>query len=464
MTTKTDIRKLIGGGLTGEEAGRLVLQDNWLADRGQEGFLDARDMSAIKSSLKTSRDIKAYNSYIRLYELIDYTLKDAKIYAVEAQFFLMWVDKLLDGLARKKAYNWSLMTEIPAIVTQKQYDELSQRQREHKLRKPVGIDELLEMRAEAYPEDKKAGEWPLEWKSAIQEVQELIREGKLTPLRLKNKQDYYDYYKRDIDYLPAKDTVERLDSWLAGELSEEEIDNLLELTVFIGEELYKAGLPEWVEWIDTYMPNLDELTAARPEGMMQGRRVAVIQNPKPDEVDERGYWIEKDIFNSKEEPDIEGHKEMIGTFLKAIKERIKAFLSIMAVMDAISQIVGIDFSEDMREQHGQIESIVDVFNSDVNDLWPLSYSWLEELGLGDIRRPYQMKIGKMKPTVKSLRYYQERMAIALGANWYQEAINSLEYEKPEEGSLAQEMAEELKEAAGVPADEMARRLKEDRDA
>jgi len=62
----------------------------------------------------------------------------------------------------------------------------------------------------------------------------------------------------------------------------------------------------------------------------------------------------------------------------------------------------------------------------------------------------------MKPTAKSLRYYQERMAIALGDDWMREAVRSLEYEPAEEGSLAQEMADELTE-------ELEKRAQEARD-
>ncbi len=444
MTTKKDIRKLLKG-LTGEKAGKLVLQDNWLVDRGKEGFLDSRDMAAIKSSLKTSHDIEVYNSYIRLYELVDYTLKDAKIYALEAQFYLMWLDKKLERLLQKSAHNWSLMFNFPAIVTQKQYEELSQKQRELLLKAPVSLGEVLESRAEDYPEDKEAGSWPLEWKTAIQEIQQLITEGTLTPLRVKDKQDLYDFYKREINYQPAEDTVDKLDAWLAGELSEEEVDSLIELTAFIGEELYETGLPEWMEWIDIYKPNLDEMTAARPKDMAQSMRVAIIQNPKPDEIDERGYWIEKDVFSSKKSPDIKKEREQIEDFLDAIKDRIKGFLAIQAVMDAISHVVGVDFLEDIRQQHEQIKLIVNVFNADIDSLFFTAHSWYEELGLGDFNKPYQLKIGRLKPTAKSLRYYQERMAIALGADWWQEAIHSLEYEEQEEGSLAQEMADEIAE-------------------
>ena len=55
MTTKTDIKKLLSKGLTGKEAGKLVLQDNWEYDHMRDDFLSERDLSAIKASLKTTR-------------------------------------------------------------------------------------------------------------------------------------------------------------------------------------------------------------------------------------------------------------------------------------------------------------------------------------------------------------------------------------------------------------------------
>lgn len=247
MTTKTDIKKLIRGGLTGEEAGRLILQDNWLVDRGKIGFLDKRDMTALKSGLNTTRDVQVYNSYIELYRLVDYSMKDARIFALEAQLYLMWLDKILYGL------------------------------------------------------------------------------------------------------------------------------------------------------------------------------------------------------NSKKKPATEEKREHIQTFLKIAKNMIKNFLSIQAVMDAISQIVGVDFLEDIRQWYEQIGLLVDIFNNDVDSIWTPENKWMEELGLGSFDEPYQMKIGKLKPTAKSLRYYQERMALALGEDWMREAVFNLEYEPQEEDTLAQEIAEELTE-------------------
>ena len=85
MTTKTDIKRLLSKGLTGREAGKLALQDFWEQDHFREGFLSDRDLSAIKASLRTSQDINDYNSYMETYKILDYTLKDAHIIALELQ-------------------------------------------------------------------------------------------------------------------------------------------------------------------------------------------------------------------------------------------------------------------------------------------------------------------------------------------------------------------------------------------
>ena len=75
MTTKKDISKLLSKGLTGKEAGRLILEDNWLVDHMREGFLSPKDVSAIKAGLKTTQDIQDYNSYVETYRIIDYSPK-----------------------------------------------------------------------------------------------------------------------------------------------------------------------------------------------------------------------------------------------------------------------------------------------------------------------------------------------------------------------------------------------------
>jgi len=68
----------------------------------------------------------------------------------------------------------------------------------------------------------------------------------------------------------------------------------------------------------------------------------------------------------------------------------------------------------------------------------------------------ELKIGRLKPTARSLRYYRERMAIALGKEWVREAYKTLSFKPPESGSLAELLARHLREARqqlGMDGDE-----------
>lgn len=86
MITREDVIKALQSKrLTGEEAGRIMLQDNWLVDHQEEGLLSKKDMRSLKACIRTTRDIEVYNGYIETYRLIDFTLKEANIMALEIQ-------------------------------------------------------------------------------------------------------------------------------------------------------------------------------------------------------------------------------------------------------------------------------------------------------------------------------------------------------------------------------------------
>lgn len=449
MTGKIDIKKLLREGLTGKEAGKLIIQDNWLVDRGKEGFLSERDVSSIRAGIKTYQDMEDFNSYVDLYRLVDYTLKDARIRALEAEYFLQqaarWISERIE-----KEINTQLMMYIPAIVTQKQYEELSKKQRESLLKEPHILGEVIRQRVyelgdlklvveeDFILEEDFKGEHPELWRDAVSQILELVRAGKLKPILLEDKEDYYNY--KDKHFQPAGDITGLLERLLEGTLSQEEEDKFLEKTAFLGAELYEAGLPEHIQWIDEYKPDLDEETAARPKDMMQSINVAIIQHPRPEDIDERGYWKEKDWPAWKHEVlDAERVAGLAQLTTTAAADRIKLFLSIHGVLDAISKIVDIDFSEDLREWYEEIEENIKLYNINIKYLMTLPINLEPYEGL----KP--LKLGKLKPTASSIRYYRERMAMALGGDWWKEAIHSLEYEDGEPGSLAQEIATELAE-------------------
>lgn len=461
MPTKTDVKRLLSKGLTGKEAGRLVFKDNWLTDTQRGGFLSEKDVSSLKAGLKSDKDIKEYNSFIRLYKYVDYTLKELRIVALEAEVLLHITYRILDAYGMHEAFRLAEMY-IPAIVTQKQYEELKVKQRAQKLEQVSSLQELISYLSEVdfeiivdddEPEPEPETEIDFQnderLRGAVSTLQELLRAGKLHPLKLKKREDYYDGHKLKIPAQPVQEVIEMLDKFLTGELQYGE-DDSLRMTVFRGKNLYELEEMEGFikSWIDEYSPNWDEETSARPAGRMQSMYVAIIQNPpayKPDRednwVDERGYWREPDylgLTGLDSVKDTERDAKTLTIFINAIREKIKGYLAMRSVLEAISKVIELDFLEDLSQWNEEIRSVVDAVNAEISRL---DGQW-ERLGLPELK---PIKIGQMKATPATIRYFRERMAMALGENWWESPKDNLQLEADEPDTLAQEFTEELEE-------------------
>jgi len=452
MTTKADIKRLLSKGFTGKEAGRLIFHDNWLADTGRGGFLSEKDVSSLKAGLKGDKDIKEYNSYIRLYKYVDYTLKEARIVALEAETYLHIANRILDTYAVSEAF---MLAEvyIPAIVTQKQYEELKAKQRALKMDQVSSLQELISYLAEVdfeiiVDEDEPEPELEIDFQNderlreAVSTIQELLRAGKLHPLKLKKREDYYDGHKLKIPAQPVQEVIEMLDKFLTGELQYGE-DDSLRMTVFRGKNLYELEELEGFikSWIEEYTPNWDEETSARPLGRMQSAFVAIIQNPLSSQIDKRGYWREPDymgLLGLDAVKNTERDSRSLTIFMNSTKERIKGFLAIKSVLDAISKVIDVDFLEDLLQWELELQTIVDVVNAEINRL---DGKW-ERLGLPELK---PIKIGRMKATSATIKYFRERMAMALGDNWWEAPRDNLQLEADEPDTLAHEFTEELEE-------------------
>ena len=447
MPTKADIKKILSKGLTGREAGKLVFQDNWLADTGRGGFLKDRDLSSIKAGLRSDKDIKEYNSYIRLYKYVDYTLKEVRIASLEGGNLLFYTYMLLQTYEKAEAFRLAYMY-IPAIVTQKQYEELSAKQKDIMLKRVMTLQELISNLSGVdleYILDEDEPEPVIDFQKderliqAVEKIKELLRGGKLKPLKLKEWGNYYDAHKLKIPAQPVKEVVEMLDKLLTGELQYDE-DDSLDLTVFRGQNLYEIEeIGGWIKAeIEDYVPNLDTETGARPADMMQSRYVAIIQNPQPEDLDKRGYWIERDYLGSNLKTDTKRDSENITALMHAGRERIKGFLAVKSVLEAISKVIEVDFLEDLEEWRQELQTIVEVLNAQIGRL---DGEW-ERLGLPELK---PIKTGQMKATMSTIRYFRERMALALGDNWWEEPRDNFKLEADEPDTLAQEFSEELEE-------------------
>lgn len=488
MTTKEDIRRLLSKGLTGKEAGRLVLQDNWLVDHGRDGFLTQKDVNTIKSRLKTTYDIQEYNSYIQTYRLLDYTLKEARIAELQAtnmirtltMYLLLAVMKLMDQ-------NHDAILR-PTIMTEKQYQDVKAEQRARFMDSLYDLTEIILWRVgEKDPkylkeeEDSYITEPDLEYlveeepdklREAILDIIQLLKTDKIQPVSLAEKyvkklkdlgterqtiMDSLDYEEdqagldqiltkgrvltdtemEDLDKLDKEEDRLKMEAYKAGKRDQEKLISTLQelidgsvkteqaeaiLKAFYttGEELYKAGLPEHISWIDTFKTSF-----YGGDGTLGG--IAIIQNPKSHDLDDRGYYKD-DQARARYFKNQTLTAEAVATGYSFIVENIKLFLAFHSMIEAVSEVIGIDFTEDTRIWMEGLFSAVDYYNSVVQQ--SRYYSLPQKTGQ-DIKT---IDISRYKPSAKTIKYLRDRMAISLGEGWH-EAKDALLADMEERSSV-----------------------------
>jgi len=502
MITRDEFKKLLSKGLTGKEAGKLVLQDNWLADHDQESLLSERDLQAIKTSLKSSKDIEDYNSYIATYRFIDYTLKDARIRALEARVRL----DAITSLIRMRVFNEAseLENDRPVIMTQKQYQDALDYQRKYLLRELSDLHDILEMKAiKLSPEDIRSQEprdsgdyldwlrtaYPDLWSQAVSKVLEVLKAGKLRPVSIPEEgrksldalwdkikelqaelpihkipreeyirlslegedlmpdralsdqlkaldaenedllQDLYKAGRKSWSKESRAELISSLERYLAGSMSEEEELQLLYYAFCSGEELYKSGLSEWKEWVDNY--KWGYVSSEDYPYSLGG--VAILADPRDSQLDSKGYY--KPELSRALDDQKEHMVETIGIGIRKLKEELKIVLSFLSVMEAVSQVIGIDFAEDIRGWIKDLQDQLKIYNRLRSRVCYQDY--LPE----KIRNSVQpISLEKLRPSSKTIRYLQERMALGLGEGWWEDVkmalVEDLKEKEAEDGQEA----------------------------
>jgi hypothetical protein len=475
MTSKKDISKILSKGLTGKEAGKLVLEDNWLVDHMREGFLSPKDLSAIKAGLKSTRDIEDYNSYIETYRIIDYTLKDAHIMALQFQVRMENLIRLIT-MYLFGSTDQHIMTK-PVIMTEKEYQDTKARQKKelsediHEL-ETVILWRYWETTPEGIREQEPDDEYALDWLSReypelyqglISEIIELIKAGKLQPVSINGKdkqkiisietkwQDLSSKIRSKIPDLSADELINRIGKYTDPEdrISEDvdkEIHEVVKDREKLLKSLYKANKgkdnsKELIRLLEklldksisqeekgqlleyTYCSGEDLYKTGLPEWIkwidefkadydVNDGGIAILVDPKSYQVDERGYYIKSQLMKRL----TEGLEKESLDFRQGItnaKEEIKVVLSFHSIMELISEVIGIDFAEDTRSW------IKDILNK----LWEyerLRSNIMFQDDIPDIFKdslsPISLK--KLKPSAGTIKYLRERVAMSLGDEWW----------------------------------------------
>jgi hypothetical protein len=472
VATKKDLERLLKkSSLSGLEAARLIIGHHVEQDHARPGFLSEREINYIKSRL-TSGAAAEYNRWIDTYRIIDRTLQEAHVLALEIQLGLTVaireIDRYVVEFLLQEHMRWR-----PALVTEKQYQEVKTRQREAKLQELYTLGNVLEWSApepdasdsedgweEAEEEglllDFLAERYPELHRQAIETTLELMEAGTLQPVQLEQQdikrlesleeqrsqlqRKLYEASKRKQNKASRARLVRALQQLLEGTLSKEEREQLLDSTLCSAAELYTVGIP----WL---VRDIDEFTPGYLEG--EARSYAIVQDQRlfPGRIDEQGnfrlpYGDILEVISGLEVMEQQWKKqgfsgaEVIHQGInKKIRSQLRNYLGLQSIVETVSDILGVDFAEDLRAWHGQIERDVELYNQNIQP----------DSGYAkDIPKLRKLRIDNLKPSAASLRYFRERIALGLGEGWQEAAMNlwadeaELEEEEPEEVASGQE--------------------------
>lgn len=149
MTKKqaADLKKILDKAkLSGWELGRLVLQDNVEVDHGRPGLLGPEDIKVVQKKVDALglKDASDFSRLQNLYRIAGYTRMEAEIKGWRAIYDLAIVSSVLKRYRTEADIRQVLMFALPAIVTQKQLDELTAKERAFKLGELKKLRHVLE--------------------------------------------------------------------------------------------------------------------------------------------------------------------------------------------------------------------------------------------------------------------------------------------------------------------------------
>ena len=280
----------------------------------------------------------------------------------------------------------------PVLMTEKEYQDKKDKQREEKLQEELSLFDAAVMRA-----------------AGIATAEQLQQANNDIEMLLIDNEELGDRAAIDIlGALPANlefqgekisEIMDRANE--RGKLSTEDAADLFLEIELTGEQLYQTGLPEFVDWIDKY----------------QYEQAAIIMNPSPELLDDKGYYTGEDGLQwletlAENRVDIYEEKH-VNICVNTARGQIKVFLAIAELFQTISELFGFSLMEDIDRQYELLESDVEQYNraakpSNITQYYPPEWN------------VSKISLAKLKPDKSEIEYLRERMAASLGEGWWTE--------------------------------------------
>ena len=387
--TTTAVKRIITKGLTGWQAGKLVLQDMIDTCLGRDGVLTEAEMASIQQIRMEGADVRDYNTCMALCRGFYRGWMLAELACKDACLQIGFLERALRDVDKRRTVE--LFESFgPRVVTRKEYEEIVTAQRQKKLAFEFDLGYVIEERfyAIAPPEARAAVDEaradsesmadfvaavPEAYRNlceqAIDEVRQLCGVGKLPVV----------YDQKD-----AKEIKSLLVRWKKGTLSADEIMNLVDRLYVTGQTLYDcAELPEWKIRVDRYQRHwLDDdderfrhayaVVEECPDVWLDGE--GCYKGPTPP-----SEWITHSTesllgltgYNGKAGKSVERVGAELKDTLAAAERNIRMFLATKAVLDTAADAVGLDVDGDdgvLAGPKGRLEAFIALFNLRLEEL------------------------------------------------------------------------------------------------
>jgi hypothetical protein len=439
-TTKRAISRLLSKGLTGWEAGKLIIQDSIDSMCGKAGLLTDMDMSRIDQGLTANKDIKDYNRLMAANRNIDRCQMISRISSFEACLDISLISRILSDVEKKNTVDF-LSSFLPRLVTEKQYQDICEEQRKIKLDFEFCLEYIAVERAalKATPDteyvpdaDNIKEQCPEVYWEALREIFKLYKEGKL-------ETSYHEEDKDKVQDLLAKQKK--------GKLFDEELWQLLDKLNVTGQQLYECNeLPEWKELIDNFQRHWH----ADKDGRFS-YSYAVVQNPWYENVDEKGYYksyvspsefiIKRNevalglrTVNGKKAKSCKMVSQDLQALLRRVKVNLRCFLAIKVIIDASSEAIGVKFPDKaggVDGAHEQLKLYIEEYNHNLERLKEKKrWSDCKETKLEKVLKAlFPIDIEQLMPSATSIKWLEENVVDTFRDEyWLRDRMLSLEYD------------------------------------
>ena len=455
MARKKDINKLLNKRLSGLEAGKLMIQDSWLKDRDKENLFSDAEVETIRRGILSPQDRQDFNQMIYTYEIIDFTFRETRSYILECKVLLWQSLFYMEQYRSSERLRFEKMC-LPAIVTQEQLDDIKINKREEMLQGTYVLKDVIIGRSAmvgapteivrddgiytpVHLLDLEAIDAELAWSffdQALFRLANMINDGSL-PLANKSKKDLARIRSLTKKYITKGFTDDEREEYL--------------LLVRIKRKTLYEVLPEWREEPISF--DFEDVN---------GNGVAVIQDPDPDHLDEEGGFIggkgQSDYRDrllkvlmvdmiegdktSKEAKELrENMPILLKMYNQEVKSNLKLIFSTMAIFENLSKVVGIDLTQELKEELKEVFGLVNWYNAVSKYEFDLPYRDKQE----SVMELPRIELDKLLVSEKYLSYLKERMSAGLGEDWYHETVKEVEWR---DGSTAKKTLEKIKEQRG----------------